>query len=78
MKAKFRNKNGELSAYGLLCGYVQMRTKAGIERKMYMEHRHYHVMKFSESGERLCWEVFCSNELTKARKFYNNNKTVRS
>lgn len=35
------NKNGDISAYGLLCGYTQT-AKNGT--RLYMEHEHYHVL----------------------------------
>lgn len=82
---KFYNKSGELNHYGLACGYVEKTTKNGIEKQLYMEHSHYHVMIFSveivepyigimgvktnEKRERLAWEVF--DTLTEARKFYH-------
>jgi hypothetical protein len=74
MKTNFYNKNGQLSRYGFACGYVEKKEneKTGFRKTMYMEYNHFHI-KVSESGFKAhIWETFESNELTKARKFYNS------
>lgn len=55
----FNNKKGDISAYGLLCGYMQL-AKNGTS--LYMEHDHYHVL--TPTGIHMS---FWSNKLTQAR-----------
>lgn len=70
----FFNKNGDKSAYSLLCGYVQRRVANGRYKELYMEHSHYHV-RSGKVGEKFeLWEVFDSNQLTKARKYLRGIK----
>jgi hypothetical protein len=76
----FYNSNGTLTKYALFCGYVEKKTtKAGGVKKMYIEHNHIHI-RYTNSLNTLTpgylagWEVFNSDELTKARKFFNNIK----
>ena len=68
----FYLKNGQLSRYGLICGY-QM-TRAGGKITMYQEHGHYHVVFLFDGtldAGRRDRRVFGPGELTLARKFYN-------
>ena len=74
MEPKFYNKDGQLSRYGLACGYVQRTEKEGSYKEMYMEHSHFHVKSGKISEKFSVWEVFCNDELTKARKFYRSIK----
>lgn len=76
MKTSIYNKNGQLSSYGLYCGYVDRKenSKTGFSKQMYFEHNCIHI-KVSESGFKAhVWETFDSDELTKARKFFNSIK----
>lgn len=80
---KTKNKNGELSAYGLACGYVECAEKNQFSAKLYNEGACYHVQYFNRnahfsnwndiSGGRF-WLSFTS--LTEARKAYR--KLARS
>lgn len=71
---KFNNKNGDLTKYSFLCGYVQKVEKDGKYKVLFMEHRHYHIQSGKEGERREVWETFEGTELTKARKFFNNIK----
>lgn len=80
--SKFYNKNGDLTRYSFLCGYVQ---KKEIEidgktfyKELYMEHRCYHVQCGIRGQRYSIWETF-DDELTKARKYYNslNPKSIK-
>ena len=74
MEPKFYNKDGQLSRYGLACGYVQKTEKNGKWKDMYMEHSHFHVRTGNDGEKFSVWEVFSGDELTKARKFYRSIK----
>lgn len=66
----FYLKSGELSQYGLRCGYVEATTRVdGTRVQLYQEHSTYHVRAFSPDGHR-AWETFYHDELLKARKLY--------
>ena len=65
------NKNGDLSAYGLGCGYTQSHNAHGVNVQLWQEHGVYHVRVHDfTTGKRMAWEVF--NRLTPARKLYRN------
>jgi len=67
---KFYNKNGDLTGYSFACGYVQRKKCKGYYKEIYMEHNHFHI-KSGKIGEKWdIWETF--DNLTEARKFYNN------
>lgn len=73
---KFRNKNGDLSAYSFACGYVQWASLDGTElghwqngKKMYLDGCVYHVKVFKD-GQRISWESF--DTLGEARKYYRS------
>jgi hypothetical protein len=72
------NLNGDVSAYGLACGYVQREENGKIWKHIYMEHSHYHVRWGKINGGKHCmyeiWKTYDSNQLTEARKFYNRIK----
>lgn len=79
MKTEIYNKSGELSAYGLSCGYVEQKQIGTQSKKMFIEHNCIHVryMKGENTfspGYMAGWEVFQADQLTKARKFYNSIK----
>lgn len=76
-------KNGDISSYCLLCGYVQRSENNKRWKKIYMEHGGFHVMSgpiregtegMFDHGQFDTWETFENNELTKARKFYHSLK----
>ena len=71
---KFYNKNGQLSYYGFACGYVEKKQTSTTWKELYMEHSHFHVRQGKKHEGFSIWETFSSNELTKARKFYNQLK----
>ena len=84
MKTNIFNKNGFLSAYGLLCGYIQKNITWAYETQLYKEHNIYHVRNIQTSdGEKrtiIFWE--CYETLTEAKKQYKkliseNNKTTK-
>lgn len=59
-----------LTRYALACGYVDRRTAYGRYKELYMEHEHFHV-RTGPIGERYeVWETFSNDELTKARKYF--------
>lgn len=85
----YKNINGvnTVTKYGLACGYLQGVRTDKLNKQIFMEHNHYHVQSTVNSSPELhskfngpvshkytIWEVFSSNELTKARKLYNSIK----
>ncbi len=71
---KFENKNGDLSAYSFLCGYVQREENDELYKDLFMEHRHFHVKAGKHGQKWSVWEVFERDELTKARALFNSIK----
>jgi len=69
---RFRLKNGDLTVYSFMCGYVQSRQVGKNNKEIYMEHRHYHVRSFV-NGQRT-WDTFDWGEVTKVRKHYRSIK----
>jgi hypothetical protein len=54
-----RNKNGELSEYGFLCGYIERENRFNIMLDLYLDGNTYHVKAYDyENHKRLFWEVF--------------------
>jgi hypothetical protein len=75
MKAKFRNKNGDLSIYSFCCGYVQRKEKNNMRKVLFMEHSMFHVKKYKvANGELELFEWNTYGLLTPARKDFNRNK----
>lgn len=74
MTLKFRNKNGDKSAYALLCGYVQRKEKNGKYKELFMEHNHFHVRSGIIGEPYSLWETFTHDQLTLARKKLNQIK----
>ena len=75
LNPKFNNKDGSLTAYGFLCGYIQSKTYSTGKDEIRVELYHdscYHVRKFDyrEGKEFRVWESF--DNLTDARKAYKN------
>ncbi len=70
MKTEIYNKNGQLSAYGLACGYVEKEKTETQWKELYFEHNTIHVRAGKIGGAYEVWENFMPNELTKARAFY--------
>lgn len=71
---RFKLKNGDLSLYSFLCGYVQEKSNDKWYKKLYMEHEHFHVV-YGQHGKRfIIWDVFDRDELTKARKRFSSIK----
>ncbi len=74
MNPIINNSRGKLTAYGFACGYQEEDKNKIHWKQMYMEHTHFHV-RYGKIGKRWeIWETFDSDELTKARKFYNSIK----
>lgn len=74
---QFYNKDGSLTAYSFICGYMEAKETYSGWKHIYMEHRHYHVrsgpkMANGQHQKWTTWETFEQNELTKARKLYNS------
>lgn len=71
-------KNGDISSYSLLCGYIQKSETETRWKHIYMEHGCFHVRTGQANDDyHHCydiWETFDRNELTKARKFYHSLK----
>lgn len=73
---RMKNKDGQLSSYALLCGYVQKIEKNNRSLTLFMEHEHYHVIYFDhETGERE-WCTYEINELTIARNTFKHFKKI--
>lgn len=70
----FYLKNNDLTKYAFACGYVQRKENKKTWVKMYQEHTTYHVLKGNLNDCYDVWQVFDSNELTKARKLYKSLK----
>ena len=70
MEKQLMNKKGELTSYGLACGYHQVYLVHGLTRvELYREHNTYHVRLFpSAGGKWIQWESY--DTLTEARKVY--------
>lgn len=71
---KFYNSNGTLTKYALFCGYVEKEETEKEYKTMFIEHNHIHIQTGKHGERRSVWETFGSDELTKARKFYNGLK----
>lgn len=72
---KFYNKNGSLTRYSFACGYIMEHKIPGYEITMWQEHGAYHVRATQQNGtwwQRIFWDVFDGDELTKARKRYRD------
>ena len=67
---KFYNADGSLTRYGFACGYIESTRKGNSHLTMWLEHNCYHVRLTNDHG-RVFWDVFDSNQLTQARKRYN-------
>ena len=74
METKFNNKNGNLSKYSFACGYIDKKNSSTNWKQMYMEHSMFVVRSGKLNEQYEVWEKFESNELTKARKYYNSIK----
>lgn len=73
---RMENKDGQLTAYALLCGYVQKVERDDKTVTLFMEHQHYHVIYFDhETGER-DWRTYEINELTIARETFKHFKKI--
>jgi hypothetical protein len=72
MRTKFYNKNGDLSLYSFLCGYVQSEETERMRKELFLEHSMFHVkvyqLKDGLFSDAIVWNVFDS--LTEARKKY--------
>jgi len=69
---KFKNRDNSLTYYAFACGYIQRKVTDNIYKEIYMEHNHFHVKSGIIDRTYTTWEVFHSNELTKAKKLYNS------
>jgi hypothetical protein len=71
---RFYNAKGELTSYGLSCGYIQRHELNGINITLWKEHNCYHVRGHNHNtSNRLFWNSYST--LTPARKDYN--KAIR-
>jgi hypothetical protein len=66
MTNKFNNKDGSLTKYAFLCGYIE--KKSNDTNRVSLELDCIYHVKGMINGVRL-WE--CFDTLTQARKFYN-------
>ncbi len=66
-----KNKNGELSIYGLSCGYMEQKRNKSNWVVMFIEHAHIHIQAGKNNHKYTVWETLQTNELTKARKRIN-------
>lgn len=71
-----QDRRGNLTAYGLACGYVQRRWSGDVVVTMWKEHGAYHVRgvyyRTDRKGDRAFWQAF--GKLKEARKcFYEPN-----
>ena len=71
---QFITKKGEPTEYAFACGHVLRleSVKTNKWKEMYMEHSHYHIRSGNQGEKWKIWEVFSSDELTKARKFFSS------
>lgn len=68
---KFRNKDGSLTKYSFMCGYIQRKEYAdGLEAKMYHEGGCYHIKLYGPDQRRILW--LTAYNLTIARKVFSN------
>ena len=65
---EFYLKNGDLTVYGLHCGYVQRKKVDNKYVTLFHEHSTYHVQGGTSDQARSFWESF--DTLSEARKFY--------
>ena len=72
--SKIHRSDGQLTAYGFACGYLQIQKTDDRYKQMFMEHSHYHVQWGFFGKERMGWETFDNKELSKARTFYEKLK----
>jgi len=74
---RMKNRDGQLTAYALLCGYVQTKTSkdSSAHVKLFMEDSHYHVVITNPIGGQI-WEVYEINELTKSRETFKHFKKM--
>jgi len=74
---RMKNKDGQLTAYALLCGYVQTKTRKdeSVSIKLFMENQHYHVVMSDILGAR-DWRTYEMNELTIARETFKHFKKI--
>lgn len=70
MQPKFKTKSGHNTVYAFACGYIEKKEFDADNRATLELDCIWHVKGFKQ-GARF-WEVFERNELSKARKFYNN------
>lgn len=61
--------SGQLTAYGLACGYVQRSQQGNYKVDLYREHNSYHVT-LSVNGRKVLHDGFGSTQLSEARAFY--------
>ena len=71
---KFYNADGSLTRYGLACGYIERVVKGNNSLELWLEHNCYHVRQHNSISGRVFWDVFDSDQLTQARKRYNQAK----
>jgi hypothetical protein len=68
---RFRNKDGSLTKYSFMCGYIQQKEYAdGLTAKMHHEGGCYHIKLFGPDHRRILWLV--APNLTLARKVFSN------
>lgn len=63
---KFKNKDGQLSAYSFACGYIQEKQTASGKVELYKD-GNWHVRVFNDSS-RVKWD--CFDTLGEARKAF--------
>jgi len=75
---KLYNKNGDLSAYGFACGYIQFASIDGTERtkwengkEMYRDGAVWAIKQYKD-GVRVLWDT--RDTLGEARKLYRSIK----
>jgi len=75
MNKTFYTARGELTGYGLACGYIERAEARGISITLWKEHNCYHVRAHNHNtGERLYWNTF--DTLTEARKDYRRGRNI--
>ena len=75
MRTNIRNVNGDMSAYGLACGYVDSFRQEALYIELYKQDNVYHVRQFN-NNVRYIWDSY--HTLKEARSRFNkmslNNK----
>ena len=71
---KFYTKNGQLTRYGLACGYIERHESNSQRVTLWLEHNAWHVLAHDFLHGRLFWESHPT--LTEARRLFSKTRTA--